>query len=233
MKRFMVSLLLLLFSASSFALNQVKSFTENQTLLVTVSGMTLNRIFVKGDRIIDVKGDAGTYNLKNDPVDGSIYIQPSPDYIGKTFSIFVSTEAGRHVTLWLAPESVPAATIELDPVGGSQMVAAGWEQGSQYTNLLTSIIKNMINGVAPDGYGQTAVTAKPVQIVGLSIQLVMVYNGMNLQGQIYNVTNTSNHAVFLSEDQFYDTGVRAIALSNLSLNPAETGVLYKVVDHVS
>ena len=63
---------LFIFKAEAFA-TQVVPIKNNSLARVKISDHDYTRIFVEGDRISDVKGVAGQYNLRRDSRQGDIY----------------------------------------------------------------------------------------------------------------------------------------------------------------
>jgi len=59
-----------------FALQSI-TIGDNQTKNVTISANELSRIFVKGDRVLNVRGVEGAYILTKDAVQGQIFIKPT------------------------------------------------------------------------------------------------------------------------------------------------------------
>jgi conjugal transfer pilus assembly protein TraK len=215
-----------------FAL-QIKNVVDNETTSAKISSVDVTRIFVQGDRIKSVKGLKGAYTRENDEKNGEIYIQPTPLYQTRTFTLLIDTEQGRHFTLMLHPTSSPSETLMLVPKGVGRERAARFEQASSYELTLTHLLHAMKNGVMPEGYAVREVNDKTTYQFGnrFSLKLKTIYEGLNLRGEIYQITSKQPYAIYLDEREFYKKGTRAISLETIQLPPRATIHLYRIRTH--
>lgn len=218
------------FSASAM---QVKSIKDNQTALIKVSAKEQSRIFVKGDRISVVRGLDGAYDLKKDDKLGDIYIQPTPYFQHKAFNLFVTTEQGRTFNLLASPLDIPAETIELKPLSPSLALAQHWEKNSPYSQTLMNLINAMVNGENPEGYAVINIgKIKPKKLSNcITMQLLTVYRGNHLQGEIWRIKNDSKSSTYVHPRDFYQDNVLAASLKDELLNPQNETLLYRVVNY--
>lgn len=232
MRKFSLMLLPLLLSSASHSL-QVKSAVNNATITAKISATDVTRIMVQGDRIQSVRGVKGAYTRENDNNSGEIYIQPTPFYQHHAFTLLMNTELGRHYTLLLNPMSVPSDTLMLVPRGVNETQAAKYENSSPYEMTITHLIRDMRVGSRPEGYAVKTVNDKKRYLYGniAYIKLKTIYQGLNLRGEIWEVTNTEAHTITLSEREFYKVGTRAISLETMDVAPHGTTYLYRVVSH--
>ncbi len=220
------------FATSSFAL-QEKTIVNNDTANAFVSIKGLTRIAVQNDRILNVRGPDGAYELKEDNNQGAIFIHPSQDYQKKPFTLFIATETNQNYVLRVTPRDRNADTILLKPLDAQNPQAQHWETASPYTQAITHLMADMVNHNTPDGYVINKIVKPQEHYLGdiAIIKLTEIYEGAYLQGQIYNVTNRTGLKITLTEREFYQAGDRAIALTNLVVPPYGQTQLYKVVSH--
>ncbi len=210
---------------------QIKSVKDNQTVLVTISSSEPSRIFVLGDRISKTRGMDGMYDLKKDEGLGEIFIQPSQNALHRTFNLFLTTEQGHQYTLRLNPLNIPAETIELKPLSPAALVADHWEKNSPYSDVLIHLMQAMKNQIKPEGYA--VISLAPVKSKKLSpcltMQLLTLYRGNHLQGEIWKIKNEGRGIVRLNPRQFYVEDTRALSLTDESLECGAETLLYRVV----
>ena len=220
MRRINLFIIGMLFSVQIFAL-QIKGVVDNETVSAKISSLDLTRIIVQGDRIKAFKGISGAYTRENDKQNGEVYIQPTVFYQSMPFTVLVETEQGRHFTLLLKPMSVPGGTLMLVPKGVGKQQAARFEQASDYELTISHLIRAMATSFMPEGYTVNQVDSKKVYAIGniARIRLKTVYQGLNYQGQIYELTNTQSVSITLDEREFFKPGTRAISLENIVVAP--------------
>ena len=223
------------FINNSFAL-QVKSAKDNETLFFKVSAREYTRIFVSGDRVLSVKGKENSYEIKefNGKYDqGILYIKPNSFYQKRPFSIFITTEQGHTYTLFLNPIDVPSENIEIKPVSASKKVAANWETNQSYQQLIIELMREMVSKKQPEGYAVIPLgDVKPKKLSsGLTMQLVTIYRGSYLEGEIWRLKNNSKHRMHLLPREFYQDNIRAASLIDETLNCGDETILYRVISH--
>lgn len=212
---------------------QIKSVVDNETTSAKISSVDATRIFVEGDRIKSVKGIKGAYTRENDEKNGEIYLQPSPLYQQRAFTVLIDTEQGRHFTLLLHPSSSPSETLMLIPKGVGRLRAARFEEAMPYELTIHHLIRHMKNGTMPEGYAVREVTSKNVYQSGnrYRLKLKTIYQGLHLRGEIFTITNQLKTPIYLDEKTFYKTGTRAISLDSIVVLPKATIHLYRVLSH--
>jgi conjugal transfer pilus assembly protein TraK len=228
----MTSLCIASAASTVFSL-QVKSVVDNETTNAKISSVDVTRIFVQGDRIKSVKGLKGAYTRENDEKNGEIYIQPSSLYQDRAFTILINTEQGRHFTLLLNPISSPSETLMLVPKGVGLERAARFEQAAPYELTINHLVRAMKNGVMPEGYAVQEINSKTTYQFDNRFQLKLktVYEGLNLRGEIFTITNKLKTPIQLDEREFYKKGTRAISLDTIVVAPKATIHLYRVLSH--
>jgi conjugal transfer pilus assembly protein TraK len=232
MRRFTDYLLFLLFnliSIKSYALH-IKPVADNQTITAKIAAKELTRIFVEGDRIQSIHGVEGAYIFKSDANQGALYIKPSEAYQQQAFNIFITTEQGHNFTLFLIPSSIPAETIQIKPLSVSKQVAERWEKANTYSETLITLISHMANNTIPEGYVVSTVTKAKMHdfLPQIKWRLIKVYRGVIFQGSVFELTNTSSSSITIDERQFYQPGVRAVALQKQTVEPFGSILIYRV-----
>jgi len=212
--------------------NQI-SFAEGETKIITLSQNNINHLTVQGDLITHVNCPQGacTVNQYPDDATGSIYLVVNP---GKTFTLYLATNSNRHFALQITPHMMAGQTILLVPTDGASQPAKAWETSGAYVQALTRLMKAMMSGDVPEGYG---INEKPQEKGDadittldkkLSMKLVSQYVGDQLRGEHYLVKNISKDPLTLSPSHFYHPGIRAVALTQQTLKPSETSDLYLI-----
>jgi type-F conjugative transfer system secretin TraK len=211
---------------------QVKLATDNQIIHAKVSAKELTHIYVDGDRIANIRGLDGAYELKKDEAQASIFIQPTPAYQQKSFNLFLTTELGHTYPLLLTSIDIPGESIKLKPITPAKAAAERWEMSSSYEQTLVDLIAEMANGSRPEGYAVVAIgKVLPSQPGVLKTVLRYRYLGKHLQGQVLKIINTGNVPIHLTERQFYTDNTRALSLMDDDLEPKQVTYLYRVVNN--
>lgn len=232
MRNLFVIVLSIVFSVSAFAL-QIKGVVDNETVSAKISSMDITRILVQSDRIKSFKGISGAYTRENDKNNGEVYIQPTVSYQNTPFTVLVETEQGRHLTLLLNPMPVPGGTLLLVPKGVGRQQAARFEQASDYELTVSHLIRAMAADSMPEGYAIKEIDNKKVYAIGniAILRLKTVYQGLNFQGEIYELTNTQSVPITLDERTFFKPGTRAVSLENITVAPHGKIKVMRVVSH--
>jgi len=231
-KNILFFVLIYVLNLPAFAL-QIKEAKDNQAVTANVSSKELTRIFVDGDRIQNIRGVQGTYELTKDEKLGAVFIKLSPMFLKRPFDIFVTTELGHTYNLLLTPRDIPAESIELKPLSSALIVAKHWERNSPYVETLIQLIHYMINDIGPAGYAVINFPNIKQKYFhpGLNMQLVTIYRGANLEGETWRLKNSCCKTLYLNMQDFFDHRVRAISLDKKILHCNEETYLYRVINH--
>jgi conjugal transfer pilus assembly protein TraK len=231
-KTIIIMIYLLMLSSLSANALQVISIKDNQTALIKVSSNQQSRLFVKGERISVVRGLEGAYDLKKDDKLGDVYIQPTPYFQQKAFNLFVTTEEGRTFSLLASPLDTPAETNELKPVSPLLALAQRWELNTPYSQALMNLISAMVNTDSPEGYAVVNIDkVKPIRLANeLTMQLLTVYKGSHLQGEVWEIKNKSKNTAYIHPRDLYQQHVLAASLRDEVLRAQKETLLYRVVN---
>ncbi len=213
----------------------VMAFNEGQTLTLPLSGTDINRMSVVGDQITDLRCMNNSCGITYDPKDttGSAYVSLNTN---QSFTMFISTHNGHNFSILVNPQAVPGETYLFQPMSAG-MNASGWEKNSDYEQLNVTVLSDMMNNEAPDGYGDYACTDK-TPCTGLSTQTLYTvlkmtpvneYLGDEVIGIVYSVKNIGQKSVSMTPSAFYTPGVRSISLSQQTLVSGDTATVYEVI----
>ena len=232
MRKLFIFIFGMIFTSQVFAL-QIKGVVDNETVTAKISSSDVTRIIIQGDRIKSFKGISGAYTRENDKNNGEVYVQPTAAYQSTPFTILVESEQGRHFTLLLMPIAVPGGTLMLVPKGVGNQQAARFEQASDYEITISHLIRAMATDSMPEGYTINQVDNKKVYAIGniAKLRLKTIYQGLNFQGQIYELTNTQSFPITLDERQFFKPDTRAVSLESITVAPHCKIKVLRVVSH--
>jgi hypothetical protein len=93
---------------------QTKRVTDNETIEAVISNKELTRIAILHDRIRSSYGLEGMYELKNDPIQGALFIKPVEQQLAP-FTLFIGTEKNHNYVLHLTPKEQLGDTLLLKP----------------------------------------------------------------------------------------------------------------------
>ena len=185
----------------------------------------LNRIKVMDDRITQVFGDENTFSIDTDTETGQIFIKPKDE---KRLFLTIVTENGESIDLALNPVEMHAQTLVLKTTPPQQTLS---HRAEPLTSQIIHLITAMNEGNAIDGF--TCLKASKEQNLGfLNLELQSLYQGDNLNGEIWVIKNTSHKIQYLTEKQFAeDASILAVAVKTLVLEPKSSTQLFKVKTH--
>ena len=199
-----------------------KSFADNEQVNVVLSNRDVNRVLVKGDKIQSVNGPAGLYTAKNDMA-GSAYISVYGDSV---FTIFIATAGGHNVSLLVSPRETAGRTVILQPTS----LSPHFEAAEGYQTTLITLISTMINNEDSSEYSYVPVKSKKADFYKIAdIKPIASYSGEHLIGITSEIKNKSKNPITLKPAYFYKPEVRAVSLSQQTLAPSETGLLYQII----
>ena len=222
MKYGLVILGVLLFE-SVFAYQRLPA-EEGAAITAYVSETSLNRIAVFNDRIVNVKGNSGEFELDTDQDLGQIFIKPVLS--DKPIALFVTTEKGHTYSLHLMSQQMNAENIVLMPL--EENAIAQWEKTGSYESALKTILKAMHTDNSLEGFVIEKPHNKLPKIPGMNLTLLKSYRGAQWIGDIIEVSNQEKEPLYLSEAEFYQANIRAIAILDKVLAPQAKTRLYWV-----
>lgn len=200
-------------------------FANNATVNVSLSNVDTNRIFVDGDKIAGMYCSQSLCVAHNDK-SGSAYLSISKQV--PAFTAYATTTQGRHFALFIRSSGIPAKTLELIPQGGGAVKKS--QKGADYQDRLATLIGAMAQNEIIDGFGITPIKQSKSVTVNhqYKVKLLSIYQGSELQGLTYQISNITDKPINLDNNTFYSHGIRAIALSKKVLWAHESGLLWEI-----
>ena len=226
---------LLWLSPAALAL-QILPAVDYATIDATIAQDDLTRIVVQDDRIDRIQGLASHFQqqlAEGQPIidrdHGILLIQPSDQDATEPFTVHISTEQQHHYTLHLTPTAQAAETVLLQPQGSIIQQAQALPYVSQLTTLMTAMLRQQPLA----GYVDKTISKADSIIFDKKsrLQLLAVYQGEKIRGEIYRLHNRLNKTVILTETSFIRPGVLALSLAAPTLKAHRETLLYQVVQH--
>lgn len=228
-----IGVLSLCVSVSSFAVES-RHFKENADLAVTLSSSNYNRLMVKGDKILKARFPKEMMAVSSEP-NGSLYVMvanPEP------FTLFVTTELGRHFSLTINTESGLGKTLEfvadgapIPAITSATKVLAKIPEPSFLPSNVTELMTAMLKNNVPKDYESKKYFNRAIRLgQGMTLFPKFTYKGKILSGEVTEIYNGSNSPIDLNEALFNGAGVKAISLSKNILAPHDRALVYRVLE---
>ena len=226
----------LMLAASFTSITQAAiAFKDNSDIALTLSQNNYNRLVVKGDRIAEAHFPEHAMEIKRDEQDGSAYVALTAT---SPFTLFLTTEAGRHFSVTVTGEEGLGKTVELAsaiplPVAAVKKPAVALtkaEKADAYSQSIVDLITHMERRESIEGVNVSHHFLGRVERLGQGLMLTTkeTWKGADLTGEIIEVTNTSTQPITLSQSWFSGTGVKAMQLSETTLPPNDKALLFRV-----
>lgn len=228
-----------LLGTSCFAL-QTYPLVDQQGTKVIISQREQNRIAVLGDRIQQVFGADGTFDVESDEDGGQIFLIAAksgfskfdaPSVI-KPMTITIITEEGLTQDLKLIPKDIEAQSILFKPtLALPEEPKENQNHLQQVINLLKAMVKNEELG----GYTKIPLEKVPpplplraIPFKSLKLRHIATYKGVQFTGKIYTLLNLGKEALSLKESDFVSPQDISLSLSKPVIHGHETITLYVV-----
>lgn len=213
-------------------------FHMHETLSLDLSSDDPNRLFVKGDKIINVACPHGFCLIDQAHLaeTGDLLLtltksaQKAP-----AFTFFVSTESGAELTILARGRHIMGQTIGFVAKDGQAKPALDFEKSAPYPEMIVSLMNAWIQthqGDAsglPDGYHLQFVEKANDAVTtphGFTVTPIAVLSGGIFSGVLYRLNNFEARTLHLQHKSFYQHNMIAVALSKESLSPGEIGFVY-------
>ena len=222
-------------------------FMENADLEVVLSDKNYNRLVVRNDKIIQAHFPEGAlaFELRRHKgeedweqegeADGSMYVMaanPEP------FTLFITTQSGRHFSATIKSDSSLGQTIEFVPQtkapAAVKTVAevAKKAPATPLANSIKALMSQMISNQKPAGFDEKHHYGRVVKLQhGLKLIPKVTYNGLELNGEVMEIYNGSKLPIDIAESWFAEQNVKAVSLSVTTLAPKQTARLYRITEH--
>lgn len=238
MRRYFVIMTLLASIAQADIVNKTDakaiSLNNHQTVIVPLSSVDSNRLFVHHDKITDAHCLTGFCDIHFNASGGIYLTLGQAAKYSSGFSVFIATEQDKHFTVIGMPTNEVGQTIAFT-VTGTTNKATPFEKNTPYQAMLVRVIRYMINPDQKDVTEGLTMTELPIDKTlkpnrqGLLVQPVKLFNGGVFNGIVYAIQNHTEKPITLTTQQFYQKTMVAGALSHTVLKPTEQGYFYGVM----
>jgi conjugal transfer pilus assembly protein TraK len=235
----------------------VRHVSDHQTVTVPLSSQDINHLSVPNDRIVEVvcpNGFCLSTHFDDDPY-GSSLLGLAVDV---PFTFYVTTEQGHQFGVLVTPRQQPGVTVQfvVDSVV-KQVLPERWT-ALPYTEQIVAIMRAMIRWpdhddsqftIAPVAALPTdnrrpvrRIEAKPssrhwvrhgtgqhAYYQALTMTPLRIVYADTLQGITYRLTNHSDDSITLTEQPFYQPGIRAVSLADTVVPAGHSVLIYQVL----
>lgn len=212
-------------SAPVWALQSIV-LNEGGTLNTLISDQELTRFSIQGDRIQTVHGLSGRYQVTTDEVQGDIYLKAENES-ADGFSVFLTTEHGRHVILQLSPKPIPSDAVVITL--SEPHIAPSLTHEDQ----LIQLMKQIMDAQTPNGYTTKKVESTPLDLMEKKATIALLEELSNdLKSiQIFGLRNMTDAPLELKETDFFAPHTQAIACDKRILKPHGFSKIFRIVGH--
>ncbi|MBP6952066.1 MAG: type-F conjugative transfer system secretin TraK [Alphaproteobacteria bacterium] len=218
---------------------QTYPLVDQQSTKVIISNTEQNRIAVLGDRIQQVFGAEGTFDVQSDEEGGQIFLIVAKtgfaptlqaSSLAKPMTITIITEEGLTQDLKLVPKSIESQSILFKPTLSLQEQPK--ENRLQHAiQLLKALVRNegLIGYIkTPFNRYSHTLCSRLTPFKSLKADLIMTYQGEKFEGKAYTLLNQGKEPIFLKESDFAHPGDMVLSLSKPLIQAGEQITLYVV-----
>jgi type-F conjugative transfer system secretin TraK len=218
--------------ASLMAL-QTYPLVDHQKTELTISKTELNRIAISGDRIQQVFGAEGLFDVQTDDEGGQIFLKLNQGFgalESKSMTITLITEDGLTQDLKLVPQAIDSQSILLKP---SLHVEASTYTNASVENPLQEILtlmKAMVRNEDLNGFTKTPceALANAETLPNIEQTCLTSYLGEKLEGSRYTLVNKGETPLQLKEEDFANPDFLALTFSKSTIHPQEQVTFYVI-----
>ncbi|HAT1812539.1 TPA: type-F conjugative transfer system secretin TraK [Legionella pneumophila] len=227
------SIALALLSTVAMGANSIP-VKDNSDIALTLSQGNYNRLVVKNDKIMEAVFPPNAMAIKRDEQDGSVYVMLAA---ANPFTLFLTTESGRHFSVTVNGEESLGKTIELVPV---LPVVAASKTHAPKTNpkkitqeaIPEAIIAMLTHMEQQKPFADVKVRRQFSRAEQWSKGLTLLpkesWDSKLLKGETIELYNGGKEPLELAQDWFAKEGTLAIKFSKPSIKPGERAMLYRV-----
>lgn len=226
----------LLAGSSAQAADQNLLAQDNGTVRCEASLKDLTRIALKGDKFASVSkiqtGNPGEeFQIVNEPIRGDIFLSVGDGFKKPTLSFFGTTQKGyvyKFLCTVSGDEAKQVFLANADAEPGERVASIRLPATMDVGDKATRLIKAMYEQANVEGFEQDWRPLTPVQVGSLSVQLVGLYRGATLLGEMLRIENRGEKAADLVEEQIAPKGALAVSIVNPRLAPHEVTTAFVV-----
>ncbi len=234
MRKIIMGSVLALLATSAMSQTSI-AVHDNSDVALNLSQSNYNRLVVKNDKIVEAIFPETAMGIKRDEQDGSVYVmltaQSSP------FTLFLTTESGRHFSVTVTGEEGLGKTVEL--LAPKIAVASNTTKTSidaspkimqdPHQNAMLEIINHMERHEPMPGMTISHPFGRAERMgAGLSLVPKEIWAGVGVKAERLEVYNSSSKPLNLLPEWFEGDNVTAMKLSQPILKPHQTAILYRV-----
>lgn len=203
-------------------------FVEGEQFNLPLSGINFNRVFVEGEKIIQLSYPAGTFTVDKsdmsdaDSKEGSVYLKPAFD---APLTVFFTTDKGHHFSLTVKSTDTFGKTVRFMPKRETAIhyVKADITDDSNVDVAMES----MKLGDVPKDFNLVRIKPRPFYVnKAIKVSLEKQYRGEDLTGYVYRLENMSAHEMKLTTALFSHRKAASLTLSDDTLAPKKIAYLY-------
>ena len=235
-----VGLLLALFPAVTLAATPASDvhFKQNETVVLTLSNVDINRLMVKDDKITSLSCPSAFCTLPMQEGTGAPIVDTSGAMlvtinVKEPFTFYISTLKGKNFGVFVSPLAIPAKTTQFVSQDRDTEQAKAFETSAPYAELLISLMRHAMlfddTGEVPDGYTYTDITHNEKKPMPLEVIPKQLFSGDTFSLLRYEVKNNTQTTKTLTNTQFYVRGLRALSFDNKVLAPGQSTAMYQIV----
>lgn len=226
----------LLAGSTARAADQNLLAQDNGTVHCEASLKDLTRISLKGDKFASVSkiqtGNPGEeFQVVNEPIRGDIYLSVGDGFKKPTLSFFGVTQKGNVYKFLCAvggDEAKQVFVANADVEQGERVAPVKFPASLDTGDKAARLITAMYEEANVEGFEQDWRPLTPVQVGPLSVQLIGLYRGAALVGEMLRIENRSDKVAELTEEQIAPKGALAVSIVNPRLAPQEATTVFVV-----
>lgn len=221
---------------------QTYPLIDQQRTTVTISQTEQNRIAVLNDRIQQVFGADGAFDVESDEEAGQIFLLATKSRFSlsdkplKPMTMTIITETGLTQDLKLIPQDIEAQSILFKPAFSQGEVT---QEKAEHLRQVITLFKAMVKNEELAGYIKVSLenkSSQPSQQASsrfanyntLKVGEIAHYISKKYEGKIYTLHHQGTQDLFLKESDFLQTEDYAVSLSKRRIHKGETIILYVI-----
>ena len=222
-------------SAAPAYADQTLMVADTGTVHCEASAKDLTRISLKDDQFASVSkvqaaSPSDDFQVVNEPLRGDIYLSVASGFTRSTISFFGTTRKGFVYKFICAVSGSDARQVFIAnaDVEHPRPVGEQWPAGLSAQDVSAHLIPAMYAQKPVEGFDITWRALVPVNIDGLSVQMVGQYGGPSYTGKLLKITNHGAKPALLAEDRVAPADAIAVSITNARLAPGEETTVFVV-----
>lgn len=203
---------------------QTYNLVDHQKTQITISKDQQTRIAIEEDRIQQIFGAEGLFDIQSDDERGQIFLKPLQAGNTKPLSITIVTEGGLTQDLRLMPKDTEAQSILFKPLVKVEKAPV---TRPSIEEERVALLKAMKAFEEIGTYDKFPLEKADRDVAApLLLDPLLIYKNETQTGRVYRLKNSGKEQIDLSEKDFYRSGDTAISLEKRALFPGDETFLY-------